>query len=118
MKRYLGILAVILMISCSPDQKLVKENEELKQLTKELTQAVNEQKQRAEEAEAKTLAAVSEVQRQAEITMEVATRATAEAERQAEMVRWAQMMIGESAGEVLQVRVEVENLKKQLENCN
>ncbi|MEP1094678.1 MAG: hypothetical protein ABJG78_06180 [Cyclobacteriaceae bacterium] len=90
MKRYIGMLAVILTISCSPDQKLVKENEELLLLTKELTEVAGLQKQLAEKAQ------------------EEASRAQAAAE-----------MNAAEAARQMSIRLEeVEKLRKQLEKCN
>lgn len=111
MKRYIGMLAVIFMISCSPDQKLARENEELLAITKELTQVAEVQKAEAERA----MAMAMEAQSEAERAQKMAQTSAEEAVRQAELARVAQV----EAEQQLSTRLrDVAELKKKLEKCN
>ncbi len=110
MKRYLGILVVILMSSCSTDRKLAKENAELLQLTKELTLVAEAEKAKAEEAANIALMAQEEAQRQARLAKDAADQA-----RKAQEV--AEMNAAEAHRQVDLRFKEVEELKKRLENC-
>lgn len=73
MKRIVGILSVLVLISCSPDAKLIAENEELKSKIEKLTEHAQQSAAEARNAQAEAMKAAEEAQMQA-----AAARASAE----------------------------------------
>ncbi|MEQ9402765.1 MAG: hypothetical protein RIM99_04190 [Cyclobacteriaceae bacterium] len=65
MKQTIGILSLILMIACSPDQKLIEENKQLRAEVEKQTELALNAAAEAQKAQAMAEAAAVEAQRQA-----------------------------------------------------
>lgn len=70
MKKIVGILTVLFLASCSPDAKLLAENEELKAMMEKLTTKAEQAASEARNAQANAEAAAAEAAKQMELAEE------------------------------------------------